>query len=406
MRISGIVLFDSLQKHRQLQPLTLTRPIAELRIGALRMRQKWEYLTGINTQTLSLSHIQAAYPAKVKEGKTIYLRADIFPNTELWRAAQDLPPQTLLEDAKGEALAFAAPQYFESIADLHTFLMPFKRQIHKDRLETLDYVWDIFQKNRTQILWDFDYLVQHRPSENIRDKHSRIYGKDNIFAEPGAQVRAAVLNAEDGPIYLSAHSRIEEGAIIKGALALGAHASIMPGAIMRGDSSIGAYAKVGGEVSNSVFIGYSNKAHDGFLGNAVIGEWCNLGAGTTSSNLKNNYGNLKIWDYASAAFVQTHLQFCGLIMGDHSKTAIQSSFNTATVVGVGANIFGAQGFPPKFIPSFAWGVDAHNFQIQKLDKFFETAERVMQRRNRSLNQAEKNMLEHIFNESKIHSATH
>ncbi|MEM8893572.1 MAG: putative sugar nucleotidyl transferase, partial [Bacteroidota bacterium] len=226
--------------------------------------------------------------------------------------------------------------------------------------------WHIFRQNGRAIREDFALVTKGRTSAGITDPHTKVYGEENIFIEEDVEIKAAVINASDGPVYLGKNSMIHEGALIKGPLALCEGAHINMGAKMRGDNTIGPYSKVGGEVSNSVIFGYSNKAHAGFLGNSVLGEWCNIGADTNTSNLKNNYTSIKLWNYARERFIDTGLQFCGLMMGDHSKAGINTMFNTGTVVGVGANIFG-DGFPRTFIPSFAWG-GASGFSTFKLSK--------------------------------------
>jgi UDP-N-acetylglucosamine diphosphorylase/glucosamine-1-phosphate N-acetyltransferase len=254
--------------------------------------------------------------------------------------------------------------------------------------------WDIFLLNGQEIRNDYARITANRTSYPIGDKHTIVYGSD-IFIEEGVKIRAAILNAEDGPIYIGKDASIGEGSLIKGPFALCEHGQLSMGATLRGDTTVGPYSKVGGEVSNSVIQGYSSKGHDGFLGNSVIGEWCNLGAGTNNSNLKNNYLEVKMWDYSSESFSPSGRQFCGLIMGDHSKCGISSTFNTGTTVGVSANLFGS-GLPRTFIPDFSWG-GATGFDTYKLDKMFQTTELVMQRRNQRLTEADQRILEHVFN---------
>ncbi|MCR9081276.1 MAG: glucose-1-phosphate thymidylyltransferase, partial [Cyclobacteriaceae bacterium] len=224
------------------------------------------------------------------------------------------------------------------------------------------------------------------------------YSPENIFIEEGAVIRASILNAEGGPIYIGKNTEIQEGSLIRGPFALCEGSTVNMGAKLRGDTTIGPHSKVGGEVSNSVIFGYSNKGHEGFLGNSVIGEWCNLGADTNTSNLKNNYAPVKLWDYIRGGFTNTGLQFCGLMMGDHSKCGINTMFNTGTVVGVGANIFG-DGFPRNFIPSFAWG-GAAGFSTFQFPKFLQTAQAVMQRRKVELGEKDQEMLQKVFDFSK------
>ncbi|MDB4286316.1 glucose-1-phosphate thymidylyltransferase, partial [bacterium] len=213
---------------------------------------------------------------------------------------------------------------------------------------------DIFQQNETLIAFDFNLLTQDAPSGKITDPHSRIYGADNLYVSEGVDARAVIINAEDGPIYLGKNVTLSEGAIIKGTHGFCNNSFVAMGGKMRGGSTIGPYAKAGGEVSNSVIMGYSNKAHEGYMGNSVLGYWCNLGAGTNTSNLKNNYTEVKSWSYVSGSITGVGADFCGLVMGDHSKCGIDTMLNSGTVIGVSANVFGG-GYQPKFIPSFSWG---------------------------------------------------
>jgi UDP-N-acetylglucosamine diphosphorylase/glucosamine-1-phosphate N-acetyltransferase len=241
-------------------------------------------------------------------------------------------------------------------------------------------------------------ITAGRKSTPISDPHTHTYNSSEIFIEEGAVLHTAVLNAEGGPIYIGKNSQVQEGAILRGPFSLGEGAVINMGGKMRADTTVGPFCKIGGEVSNSVVFGYSNKSHDGFLGNSVLGEWCNLGADTNTSNLKNNYDHVRLWSYTKKSFVDTGLPFCGLIMGDHSKSGINTMFNTGTVVGVSSNIFGA-GYPRNFIPSFQWG-GAGGFVDYKYEKAMETAERVMARRNLKLDEIEREILKSVFDQSK------
>ncbi|MGB0850797.1 MAG: glucose-1-phosphate thymidylyltransferase, partial [Bacteroidia bacterium] len=262
----------------------------------------------------------------------------------------------------------------------------------------INFTYDIFSKNGYQINEDFNLITTGRKSQTLSTSNTLI--GENIFVEEGADVEAAVLNSKNGPIYIGKNATIMEGALIKGPFALGSSATIKMGAKIYGDTSVGPSCKVGGEVSNTLFYGNSNKGHDGFLGNSVIGEWCNLGADTNSSNLKNNYAQVKLWNYTKSRFVNSGLQFCGLIMADHSKCGINTMFNTGTVVGVSANIFGAS-FPRNFIPSFTWG-GATGFATYSLGKAFETARIVMSRRQQELNETEKEILKNVHEISSTH----
>jgi UDP-N-acetylglucosamine diphosphorylase/glucosamine-1-phosphate N-acetyltransferase len=266
--------------------------------------------------------------------------------------------------------------------------------IYNNAITLIDQPWKIFQYNASQIKSDFAFITRGRESAGVLDRHTKTYGTENIFVEEGADIKAAILNAESGPIYIGKNAVVQEGSIIRGSFALCEGATVNMGAKMRGDSTVGPYCKVGGEVSNSVLFGYSNKGHDGFLGNSVLGEWCNLGADTNASNLKNNYDQVKLWSYAKKGFISTGQQFCGLMMGDHSKCGINTMFNTGTVIGVSANIFG-DGYPRNFIPSFSWG-GAAGFITHQLSKVYETAERVMSRRQVELTETDKEILKYIF----------
>ncbi|MBK5279679.1 MAG: glucose-1-phosphate thymidylyltransferase, partial [Bacteroidia bacterium] len=273
---------------------------------------------------------------------------------------------------------------------------------YPETITIIDQVWKIFQLNGSQIREDFKLITKNRKSAGISDKHTRTYSDENIFIEKGVSIKAALLNAENGPIYIGKNSQIHEGAIIRGPFALCEGSHVNMGAKVRGDTTVGPFSKIGGEVSNTVIFGYSNKAHDGFLGNSVIGEWCNLGADTNTSNLKNNFENIKIWNYAKGGFKDTGLMFCGLVMGDHSKCGINMMFNTGTVVGVCANIFG-DGYPRTFIPSFAWG-GASGFTTFQLNKALETATKAMERRNVLLDAADKEILKQVFEQSSKYRA--
>jgi UDP-N-acetylglucosamine diphosphorylase/glucosamine-1-phosphate N-acetyltransferase len=265
---------------------------------------------------------------------------------------------------------------------------------YENAFTVIDHPSKIFRENAAQLKLDFKLLTAGRESAPIADVNTAVYNEEDIFVEEGATVLAAVLNAQSGPIYLGKHSIIQEGVVVRGSFALCDYAQINMGAKIRGDTTVGPYSKVGGEVSNSVIFGNSNKSHDGYLGNSVLGEWCNLGAGTNTSNLKNNYDPVKLWSHAENAYVNTGLQFCGLMMGDHSKSGISTMFNTGTVVDVCSNIFGG-GLPPNYIPSFAWG-GANGFTAYRIDKALETIGRVMNRRNEDFSEDDKEILIHLY----------
>lgn len=393
----NIILLDDPNIWRQFLPLTYTRPISFLRCGILTLGEKWQHQLGQTTGVYSENYLQEKYNAQWAT-ENLLINSSVLPTPELIKAIQTLREGEIL--MKGTQWLAAIGD--ESVAnDIRSNQWVNLKPVSYDNdIDTLEYPWQLFQKNGKAIREDFVMLTRGRVTQPISDPHTVCYNPDQIFLEEGAQVKAAVLNAENGPIYIGKDARIDEGALIRGPFALGEGSTVNMGAKMRGDITIGPHCKVGGEVSNSILIGYSNKGHDGFLGNSVLGEWCNLGADTNISNLKNNYAPIKIWSYDKEGFVNTGLQFCGLIMGDHAKAGINTMFNTATVVGVSANVFGA-GFPRNFIPSFSWG-GAHGFTTFQMRKAYEVAEAMMGRRGVSLTETDKNLLKVVFEQSAKH----
>lgn len=382
----NIILFDEVHTRINLLPFTFTRPVAKIRIGILTIAEKWEKWIGVNASFITEDYLSRKYPLQPST-ENLLINGALCPDEKLSQAIRNLALNSSLTK-NGTRLAVRT-----STATVNAFDNA-KQVEYDDEILLIDQVWKIFQHNAAQLRVDYSLLTKGRKSAGITDPHTVVYSEQNIFVEEGVTIRAAVLNAENGPIYLGKNSSIQEGALIKGPFALCEGSIVSMGGKMRGDSTIGPYCKVGGEVSNSVLFGHSNKAHDGFIGNTVIGEWCNLGADTNTSNLKNNYENVKIWNYNKGGFQDTGLQFCGLMMGDHSKCSINTMFNTGTIVGVSANIFG-DGFPRTFIPSFAWG-GASGFSTFLPKKAFETAEKAMARRNMKLEDNEKEILNRVF----------
>lgn len=378
----NVVLFDDPAVRTNLLPFTFTRSVGDIRIGILTIAEKWRHELNLTVSQKTDPCLQVKYPF-TDTPDTLYIDASVCPDEILAQAVMNLKPGEGLQH-HGLVLAYRGPAP-DTVA--------LKNYNHA--IVRIDQPWKIFQFNASEMRKDFARITSGRTSYPVTDTHTRVYNPQNIFLEEGVHIRAAILNAEEGPIYLGKNSVVQEGAIIKGPFSLGEGSHVNMGGKMRGDTTVGPYCKVGGEISNSVFFGFSNKAHDGFLGNSVIGEWCNLGADTNTSNLKNNYEEVKLWSYAKGGFVNTGLQFCGLMMGDHSKCGINTMFNTGTVVGVSANIFGA-GFPRNFIPSFSWG-GANGFTTYQLNKALETAERAMARRNRKLEESDIQVLSHVFN---------
>jgi len=390
----NIILFDGPER-ANLLPLTFTRPVADLRCGILTLREKWERRSGLTTTTLTEEYLSPRWPV-VEAEENILINGSICATDELFEAIRSLANHEVLRakpqtDEEGMLIACktdlqgmeeGAIEKMESVY----FDAPF---VH------IQYPWDLFSNNAVELENDFNLLTEGRDSAPISGSNTLI--GDRIFLEEGASVEASTLNSVTGPIYLGTDATIMEGSMVRGGLALCDHATLKMGAKIYGATTVGPHSKVGGEVNNSILIGYSNKGHDGFLGNSVIGEWCNLGADTNNSNLKNNYAEVKVWNYPAGRFIPTGLQFCGLIMGDHSKSGINTMFNTGTVVGVSANIFGG-GFPRNFIPSFSWG-GAGGMTDFKLAKAEEVAERVMERRNISFDEKERAILEHLYQEA-------
>ncbi len=394
----NLILFDD-DIRTALLPLTYTRPIARLRVGILKIARKWMTHLKIaeeNVSYLSVEYLRVKYPLHYSH-ENIYVNGAVCPNPNLVQKILNLQPdECLMADEK--VIAIKTNKRFENYDVLYDFSYGKKSNRQQIELPTvIERTWHLFQKNRSEIIADYEILTAGRKSQPITDRFTAVYGKENIFLEQGATVKASILNAEDAPIYLGKNATVCEGAIIKGAFALGEGATVNAGAKIRGDSTVGDFSKVGGEVSNSILQGYSNKGHDGFMGNSVLGYWCNLGADTNTSNLKNNYSIVKTWDYRTDSFTPTGLQFVGLVMGDHSKSSINTMFNTGTVVGVGANLFDA-GFHPKFVPSFAWG-GQDKFQTFRFDRFYELVVLMMKRRNRKPAEREVEILRHIWEQT-------
>ncbi|UJP65257.1 GlmU family protein [Mongoliitalea daihaiensis] len=386
--MENFVLFDDPAIRGSLLPFTFTRPVAEIRVGILKISEKWQRYLGGNISYLTQEYLQTKFP--LVGAQEWWINGALCPDDRLVAAIRQLKTGEVLMHQQLILAAKTSPQEFFSIEQAKNLQV----RVYEESIVLVQKNWHIFQYNGAQIRQDFTLLTKGRTSAPIEDTHTIVYHPQNIFIEEGAQVKAAVLNAESGPIYIGKNSEIQEGSLIRGPFALCEGSTVNMGAKLRGDTTVGPFSKVGGEVSNSVIFGYSNKGHEGFLGNSVIGEWCNLGADTNTSNLKNNYAPIKVWDYTKGGFTNTGLQFCGLMLGDHSKTGINTMLNTGTVVGVGALIFG-DGFPRNFIPSFSWG-GAAGFTTFQFRKFEETAQAVMKRRSLDFDVIEKEILLKVF----------
>jgi len=382
------ILFDGSARN-QLLPFTYTRPVADIRVGILTIREKWEKMLGYTTSTVTEDYLIDKFPM-IEMEQNIFINASILPTENLVNRIQNLSENKALF-INDEPLAFFAKEDEE--VDFKTFDV---LEYTCDDVLRIENTWDIFKLNGEAIKRDFKLLTTDRESQPIPEM-TAAFNKDQIFIEEGAILPLCSLNANDGPIYIGKDSEIMEGSMIRGPFALCENATVKMSAKIYGATTIGPHSKVGGEVNNCVIFGYSNKGHDGFLGNSVLGEWCNLGADTNNSNLKNNYAEVRLWDYETEGFAKTGLQFCGLMMGDHSKCGINTMFNTGTLVGVSANIFGS-GFPRNFIPSFSWGGSA-GMITYKTNKAFEVAEVVMSRRNIAFTEVDVQILEHVFEET-------
>ena len=394
----NIILFDDKLIRPSLLPLTFTRPVAEVRVGILTIAEKWQKFTGQPVSYLTQPYLQRKFAFYSEPKGNIYINGAVCPDAALIKKIQSLKSGKAL--FKNDVLlAFNADeQIFETVEDFYNVGNALPKS-YEESVTVIQEVWEIFTRNGQQIKADFDLLTKGRTSCPVSDPHTVVYAPENVFLEEGVKLRAAVLNAESGPIYLGKNCEVQEGAVIRGAFALGEGSMLNMGSKMRGDITIGPFCKVGGEISNSVIFGYSNKGHEGFLGNSVLGEWVNLGADTNTSNMKNNYADVKLWNYAKGGMKNTGLQFCGSIMGDHTKCGINTMLNTGTVTGVSANIFGA-GYPRNFIPSFTWGGGVPGIETYQLPKFFESAARAMERRNRVLDDTEKSILSNVYEQTK------
>jgi len=390
----AIILFDD-NAHQTLLPLTFTRPVADLRIGILTIAEKWAKHSDQSTSFLTQSWLEGKFPVKTEQDN-LFIYGAVCPDEYLLEEIDKLKNGEALKYgdqliavklSAGEAADFNPKADFSSIVVLENIPV------------IIRFPEDIFRKNDIELRKDFTLLTKGRTSAAISPTNT-IIGND-FFAEEGATAECSSFSTINGPIYLAANTQVWEGTHIRGAFAICEHSQVKMGAKIYGATTVGPYSRVGGELNNAVIWGYSSKGHEGYLGNSVLGEWCNIGADTNNSNLKNNYDDVKLWDYNAQRFRKTGLQFCGLIMADHSKCAINTMFNTGTVVGVSANIFGA-GFPRNFVPDFSWG-GAQGYEVYSIKKMFETAERVFARRpHRDFDDNEKHILQTVFELTEEH----
>jgi UDP-N-acetylglucosamine diphosphorylase/glucosamine-1-phosphate N-acetyltransferase len=383
------ILFDSFGRD-SLMPLVCTRPVADIRIGILTIRDKWELFLKSTTSSLTQPHLSKKFPLK-KEKDNLLINGSVFPTPELVARIDKLKSgEILVKDDIILAMHVEESQISDFASQEIEDTIPYANPITK-----LNETWEVFSLNPQAILDDFELLTKGRKSQPL-SKNNFVTGDPAlIFLEEGARVEFAFLNTTDGPIYVGKDAEIMEGSKVRGPMALCAHAQLKMDAKIYGGTTVGPYSKVGGEVSNSVIMGYSNKGHDGFLGNSVLGEWCNLGADTNTSNLKNTYDIVRLWSYDKETFVNTGLQFCGLIMGDHSKSGINTMFNTGTVVGVSCNLYGS-GFQRNFVPSFSWGGPS-GMKSFNFNKAVQVAEAVYKRRGKVFDEVDKEIFEYLYN---------
>ncbi len=385
------ILFDD-RSRINLLPFTFTRPVCDIRIGILTIREKWEHYLLQKTSTLTESYLSEKYPLVIMEDNLL-INGSVLPSPNLIEQITSLSQGSGLVAGKNIIAMRVNNSEVKRIKTLEDFNWSKETEVRGDFFK-LSHHWDIFSKNGQALSDDFSLLSAGKSSITLSNTNTVIGGAP-VFIEEGANVECSTMNTSLGPIYIGKNAEVMEGCTIRGPFALCDNATLKMGTRVYGPTTVGPNCKVGGEINNSVFFSNSNKAHDGFLGNSVIAEWCNLGADTNSSNLKNNYSSVKVWSYEKEGYEDSGLQFCGLMMGDHSKCAINSMFNTGTVVGVNANIFGS-GFPAKFIPSFSWD-GANNLNTFDFRQAVEVAKRVFERRSVSFTDTDEKILHHVYN---------
>ncbi len=392
--MAHLILFDNENRDNFL-PLAFTRPVCELRVGILTIREKWQRALQGEIAYITQDYLAGKFPIDYGE-ENILINGSVLPSPQLIKLIQQMEYNEAF--LRGEELIAAKLNgeqleqliHDEDFGELKGF------DLQDTEYLKLDHVWDLFQVNDEALRQDFEMLTKGRTSAPI-SATNQVLGKENVFLEEGVTMECCTINATTGPVYIGKNAVVMEGVMIRGPLAIGENSTIKMGAKIYGATTFGPYCKIGGEVKNCILQGYSSKSHEGYLGDAAIGEWCNLGADTNNSNLKNNYEEVKMWSYGANSFAKTGRQFCGLVMGDHSKTGINTMFNTGTVVGVSTNVFGSE-FPRNFIPSFAWG-GYKGFQTYRADKAFDTMERVMARRNVEFGVEDRIIMLRVFEDS-------
>ncbi|MDI9357037.1 MAG: putative sugar nucleotidyl transferase [Chitinophagaceae bacterium] len=385
-----IILLDNPITKKNLLPLTYIRPVSNIRCGIFTIHEKWKKYTNTTVSILTEEYLHTKFPPQYSQ-KNIYVDSSTIPNKKLVDAVCNLKnneglffENTLIAFSLDTHLTYSEAIRFNTA----------KKTIFTHSYKSIQKVWNIFEFNAEEIQNDFSLVTHKRNSYLISDPFSHVYASKNIFIEENVSIKSAILNAETGPIYIGANTEVGEGTIIRGPVALCENVTTNMGTKLRPNTTIGPFSKVGGEISSSVLFGYSNKAHDGFLGNSVIAEWCNLGANTNTSNLKNNYKNVSMWNYETKSLEETAVLFCGIIMGDYSRSSINTMFNTGTTVGIGCNIFG-HGFPKKYIPNFTWS-DSQNDTLYAIEKLLETIENMFQRRKKIYTDEDKQLLQYLY----------
>lgn len=383
------ILFDDVSR-KSLKPLTYIRPVCDIRIGILTIREKWEKYLGEKTSTLTEEYLSSKYPIEFADSMTL-INGSVCPTSKLVEAIKNLSfNQVLICNDNIIAMTKTREDFLSESED--TLKVDYEQDFIK-----VNHLWDFSVHNERAINDDFELITKGRVSQKLSSTNTLI-GEENIFVEEGAYVECSCLNASKGPIYIGKDAEIMEGCVVRGPFAMCENSVLKLNAKIYGPTTLGPYSKVGGELDHVVIFGYSNKAHDGFIGNSVIGEWCNIGADTNASNLKNTYEDVRIWDIEKHTFINSGQTFFGTIFGDHSKCGINVMFNTGTVVGISSNIYGA-GYQRNFIPSFAWGGTNVGLKLYELDKALEVSEKMMARRNMVMTEDDKKILHHIFNQT-------
>lgn len=389
----AIILFDDPAIRAQLLPFTYTRPVSAIRCGINKISEKWSLWLDSAVSYQTAAYLSSAFPATTS-ADNIYINGALCPDASLVEEINKLPLESALI-AGDDVLAIRSGDTWNPDMNITNY----GSQHYAGSYTLVRNVWDIFAFNGEQIETDFKKITENRTSEPLTDPFTHCYKPENIFIEKGAVIKASILNAENGSIYIGKNALIQEGSMVQGPFSIGEGSVLAQGTKIRPNTTVGPFSKLGGEVSNCVVFGYSNKGHDGYLGNSVLGEWCNLGANTNNSNLKNDHSNVKLHSYVINDLVDTGLRFCGLMMGDYSKAGISTMFNTGSVVGVSVNVFGA-GFQAKHTPSFSWGGNAEGFAEYRFEKALHVAQDTVSRRNVTFGETDEEILKSVFEQTR------